>query len=160
MGNLTVKITGLKELGQAMNSLERKVKNRIAVKAMRKGGAIIREQARASVPTLKHQVPHRKRGTLRKAISSSTKMDKSGTVRTTIFVRQLKTSKVIEFKGTNGKSGAYNPNDPFYWRFVEFGTSKMPAQPFLQPAFSAKKEQATREIITTLRNDILQEAKR
>ncbi|WP_443090318.1 HK97-gp10 family putative phage morphogenesis protein [Basfia succiniciproducens] len=160
MANLTVKITGLKELGQAMNSLERKVKNRIAVKAMRKGGAIIREQARANAPTLKRQVPHRKRGTLRKAISSSTKMDKNGTVRTTIFVRQLKTKKIIEFKGTNGKSGAYNPNDPFYWRFVEFGTSKMPAQPFLRPAFSSKKEQAAREIITTLRDEINRESRK
>lgn len=160
MGNLTVKITGLKELGQAMNSLERKVRNRIAVKAMRKGGAIIREQARANAPTLKRQVPHRKRGTLRKAISSSTKMDKNGAVRTTIFVRQLKTSKVIEFKGGSGKSGAYNPNDPFYWRFVEFGTSKMPAQPFLRPAFSSKKEQAAREIITTLRDEINREGRK
>ena len=27
----------------------------------------------------------------------------------------------------------------YYWRFVEFGTSKMPARPFLRPAFEANK---------------------
>jgi HK97 gp10 family phage protein len=27
----------------------------------------------------------------------------------------------------------------FYWHMVEFGTEKMPAQPFMRPAFEAKK---------------------
>lgn len=160
MANLSVKVTGLKELGQALNNLGRKTKNKLGAKAMRKGGAIIRDQARANAPLLKERVPHRKRGTLKKNIIASTKPQKDGSVRTIIFVRPLKNSNALEFKGKTGKSGAYNPNDPFYWRFVEFGTSKMPAQPFLQPAFSSKKEQATREIITTLRDDILREAKK
>lgn len=160
MANLSVKVTGLKELKQRLSTLERKAKNRIAVKAMRRGGVIIRDQARANAPLLKEKVPHRKRGTLRKSIVTSTKPQKDGSVRTIIFVRTLKNNKILEFKSKTGKSGAYNPNDPFYWRFVEFGTSKMPAQPFLQPAFSTKKEQASREIITTLRDDILREARK
>lgn len=160
MANLSVKVTGLKELKQRLSTLERKAKNRIAVKAMRRGGVIIRDQARANAPLLKEKVPHRKRGTLKKNIIASTKPQKDGSVRTIIFVRSLKNSKIIEFKGKTGKGGAHNPNDPFYWRFVEFGTSKMPAQPFLQPAFASKKEQAAREIITTLRDDILREAKK
>lgn len=160
MANLSVKVTGLKELGQALENLGRKTKNKLGAKAMRKGGAIIRDQARANAPILKEKVPHRKRGTLKKNIVASTKPQKDGSVRTIIFVRSLKNSKVLEFKGKTGKGGTYNPNDPFYWRFVEFGTSKMPAQPFLQPAFSTKKEQASREIITTLRDDILREAKK
>ena len=97
---------------------------------------------------------------MKKAIILSAKVNKSGKVRTKIYVRKLKEGKIEEFKTRTGKSGAYNPNDPFYWRFVEFGTSKMPAQPFLQPAFVSKKEQAAREIITTLRDDILREAKK
>lgn len=160
MANLSVKVTGLKELGQALENLGQKTKNKLGAKAMRKGGAIIRDQARANAPMLKEKVQHRKRGTLKKNIMASTKPQKDGSVRTIIFVRSLKNSKVLEFKDKTGRGGAYNPNDPFYWRFVEFGTSKMPAQPFLQPAFSTKKEQASREIITTLRDDILREAKK
>ena len=56
---------------------------------------------------------------------------------------------------SNGKNSSANPDDPYYWRFVEFGTSKMPAKPFLRPAFTAKKEQASREIIMTLQDEIL-----
>ena len=52
MSSVTVKVTGLKELGQALNALGRKAKNRIAVKAMRRGGAIIRDRARANSPVL------------------------------------------------------------------------------------------------------------
>lgn len=152
----TVKINGLKELGQAMNQLERKVRNRISVKAMRKGGAIIREQARANAPVLKENVPHRKKGTLKKAIRSSTKLKGNGKTQTVIWVKRLNIKQITAFKGKSGKSGAVNPNDPFYWRFVEFGTSKMAARPFLRPAFTAKKEEAAQAIITTLRDEITQ----
>lgn len=154
MSNLSVNIKGLKELGQAMNSLERKVRNSIGVKAMRKGGAVIKNQARANAPVLEHSVSHRKRGTLKKAISASTKIGENGSVTTKIFVRKLKISKITAFK-SNGKNSSANPDDPYYWRFVEFGTSKMPAKPFLRPAFTAKKEQASREIIMTLQDEIL-----
>ncbi|HEX9060409.1 MAG TPA: HK97-gp10 family putative phage morphogenesis protein [Clostridia bacterium] len=38
-------------------------------------------------------------------------------------------------------------NSPiFYGKFIEFGTSKMPARPFLQPAYEEKKKE-TYEII-------------
>ena len=157
MANLNVKVTGLKELKHAMDSLDRKVRKNISVKAMRKGGAIIRDKARANAPVLEHSVPHRNRGTLRKAISASTKIAKNGSVNTRIFVRKLKISKITAFK-EHGKGSSSNPNDPYYWRFVEFGTSKMSGRPFLRPAFEQSKEQAAQTIITTLRDTIISEA--
>lgn len=36
----------------------------------------------------------------------------------------------------------YTTTNAFYWRFFEFGTSKMPAKPFLRPSFEAKKGEA------------------
>jgi HK97 gp10 family phage protein len=40
-----------------------------------------------------------------------------------------------------GKS--YNTRgDAFYWWFLEFGTSKMPAQPYMRPAFETNKHAA------------------
>lgn len=34
------------------------------------------------------------------------------------------------------------PSVAFYWRFIEFGTAKLAARPFLRPAFDQTKEQA------------------
>lgn len=76
-----------------------------------------------------------------------------------ITVKKLSTKRIEAFKTKHGKSGAKNPNDPFYWRFVEFGTSKMPAKPFLRPAFEQSKHQAAKAIIHTLRTEILNEGK-
>ena len=158
MSSVTVKVTGLKELGQAMNALGGKAKNRIAVKAMRRGGAIIRDRARANAPVLSQPSPYRKPGTLRKAISSRTKIDKNGRVNTYVWVKGLKTKQVLKFKDKTGKGSAYNPRDPFYWRFVEFGTSKMPAKPFMRPAFEQSKQQAAQAIIDKLQQEIIAEA--
>jgi len=36
--------------------------------------------------------------------------------------------------------------DAYYWRFVEFGTAKMAARPFMRPAFEAKKGDALEAI--------------
>ena len=97
MGSITVRVDGLKELQKAMQSLGRKTSNRIAVKAMRKGGAIVRDKARMLAPVLKESVPHRRAGTLRKSIQSRTKVGKSGRTDTYIWVKGLSIKQVLKF---------------------------------------------------------------
>jgi HK97 gp10 family phage protein len=49
-----------------------------------------------------------------------------------------------------GLGGDYGKSAPFYGRFVEFGTSRMRARPFVEPAFLAKKDevlQAMAEVV-------------
>lgn len=157
--SVSVKVSGLKELGKNLQALDKKVRNRISVKAMRAGGRIIRDSARAKAPVLQENVPHRRKGTLKRSIVERTKVGKNGKTTTIVAVRNLSGKQIAKFKGKTGKSGAKNPNDPFYWRFVEFGTSKMPAKPFMRPAFEQNKQRAAQEIIHTLRNDILHEGK-
>ena len=147
MGSITVRVDGLKELQKAMQSLGRKTSNRIAVKAMRKGGAIVRDKARSLAPVLKESVPHRRAGTLRKSIQSRTKVGKNGRTDAYIWVKGLSTKQVLKFKEKSGKSSAYNPR-----------TSKMPARPFMRPAFQQSKEQAAQAIIDTLQQEIIAEA--
>lgn len=43
----------------------------------------------------------------------------------------------------------------FYLKFSEFGTSKMPARPFLAPAFETNKRQVTEIIKNTLRDGLV-----
>ena len=50
----------------------------------------------------------------------------------------------INFGVRHGKPNpkAKRQDDPFYWHFHEFGTSKMAARPFMRPAFEESKEEA------------------
>jgi HK97 gp10 family phage protein len=36
----------------------------------------------------------------------------------------------------------YTTTNAFYWKFFEFGTSKMPARPFIRPSYESKKAEA------------------
>ena len=57
--------------------------------------------------------------------------------------------RVGETYKTGGSSG--NPGgDTFYWRFVEFGTQKVSARPFMRPALENNTARATNEFTRQL----------
>ena len=149
-----IKISGLSELAQRMQDIARKTRNQSARKAMNAGASALKEEIKHRVPILKETVPHRRKGTIKRNIRSKTKVQRNGQVKTRIWVKSLSGKKVSAFKQATGKSAALNPNDPFYWWFVEFGTSKMPAQPFMRPGFEAKKETTAKVIVQTLKEEI------
>jgi HK97 gp10 family phage protein len=73
---------------------------------------------------------------------SRSKINKGANGRYEVIVRvkPLKGKKVAAFKKSTGFRSDQNPDDPFYWWFLEFGTSKMAARPFLRPAFESTKD--------------------
>lgn len=75
------------------------------------------------------------------------------------FARRLVTEGA---SGASARSSAskLTPNDAYYWLFVEFGTAKMPARPFLRPAFEASKERAVDTFSDELRKAVLRIEKR
>jgi HK97 gp10 family phage protein len=77
-----------------------------------------------------------------------------------VRVRRLIGRALGRFKERTGKSASHG--DPFYWKFVEFefGNARARAQPFLRPAFDAKKEQAAMEIKKTLAAGVERQAER
>ena len=56
--------------------------------------------------------------------------------------------QVYSVKRSHDALAAYevsvNTKKAFYWRFVEFGTKRMKAQPFLRPSYYAAEQTATR----------------
>jgi|SRR6188474_2072032 len=47
------------------------------------------------------------------------------------------------------KENQSNPGgDTYYWRFIEFGTSKVPAKPFIRPALEQNLGNATDKFVT------------
>ncbi|MCH4563347.1 HK97 gp10 family phage protein [Halomonas sp. EGI 63088] len=57
--------------------------------------------------------------------------------------------------------GKGNPGgDTYYWRFLEFGTEKMAAQPFMRPALESNQGAATNEFVTHFDKAIVRAIKR
>jgi HK97 gp10 family phage protein len=109
------------------------------------GGAarVVRDAAAARAPVIDGNAPmvqagYRGVGTMKRAIRASrSKINKgqAGLWEVIVRVKPLKKSQERKL----GRRGAKNPNDPYYWWWVEFGTSKMAARPFMRPAFNDTK---------------------
>lgn len=163
--HMTVKIEGLEELRRALRLLPANVQKNQLANATQKGALLMRDDARPRVPVLAHADPRRKAGVLRNAVRA-TRGKRNGSVGSAfVYVRILTKKAIAKWKRAQGAAGkrvggAANPSDPFYWRFVEFGTAKMAARPFLRPAFEATKIEAAERIKDALREGIEKEAAR
>ena len=133
MAGDVVRIEGLDELKRKLSEVPKAMRKRVLRNALAAGAREVRDVAKRNAPVLtlgtSLKAPYRKPGTVKQAIRVRTsKADRrAGDVGVFVNVRPAKA----------GQRGAKNPNDPFYWRFLEFGTKKMPAKPFLQRATSA-----------------------
>lgn len=129
----TVQVKGLDELKRKLADVPKALRKRVLRNALAAGAREVRDVAKRNAPVLtlgtSMKAPYRKPGTVRDAIRVRTsKADrKAGDVGVFVNVRPAKA----------GARGAKNPNDPFYWRWLEFGTRKMAARPFLQKSISA-----------------------
>lgn len=78
--------------------------------------------------------------------------DRSGNLREGLKISNVKNKEGTKYilvgvdKGDNSKV--------FYGKFLEFGTSKMPARPFLQPAYEKNKDNIKRTIAETLKEGL------
>ena len=135
----TFKIEGLAELGKTLRELPKRVARnglRVSVYA---GAKVVRDEARARAPKAEqplgpNQPPP---GTLKRSVIMKHIPELSSLTRQTFFVT-VRHGKKYRKQGKNGNLS----QDAWYWRFVEFGTRKMRAQPFLRPALEAKRREA------------------
>lgn len=143
----TVQIKGLRELAKALNELpDRVARNglRVAVYAAAK---VVRDEAKRRTPMAT--------GTLRRAVIMKHIPELSGRARQTFFVT-VRHGKKYRNQGKKKNLS----QDAWYWRFVEFGTSKMPARPFLRSALEAKRHEAVYAMKERLAQRIEEEAKK
>jgi HK97 gp10 family phage protein len=147
--NSTTQIAGLKELLAGLSALPFELGKNAIYAALGGAASVVRKEAQNRVPILSQSDPAvqrgvRKPGTLKRAIRvSRSKRNKgqNGLYEVIVRVKPLKGRQVKAFKNTTGRAGRDNSDDPYYWWWVEFGTSKMPARPFLRPAFETTKDQ-------------------
>lgn len=151
---ISAKVHGLPDLRAALQGIAPKLRKRALRNALAAAARPLRNAAAADVPRLVAPIRNRagavirKPGTVATAISVRTSKEaaRAGDVGVFVNVRPAKGAKykTVTTKALGGlvkakqrvkvrssQRGAASPNDPFYWRFLEFGTRHMPARPFL-----------------------------
>jgi len=138
-----IKIEGLDAFSKALRALPQNIAKNVLRGAVNAGATVIRQEAVRRAPEYHGEVSkgHPPPGTLKKAIYQKQIRELSDITRQTFFVG-VRHGASAGKKGSTGRE----TRDAFYWRFVEFGTVKMPAQPFMRPAFEAKKVEAMERI--------------
>lgn len=156
MANDLMQLTGFKELAAAMRELPEKVARNGLRAAVNAGATVIKKEAIVKAP--------QDTGALKANLYQKQVREKSGPMQQTFYVGVRR--GVAKYANTaanrrSGKAGKAYKNDgsTWYWRLVEFGTSKMAAQPFLRPAYEIKKEEAVKAIGAKLDERIQKHAK-
>jgi len=137
---IEVTLEGIDDMARRLRDVPIALRKKVLLRALRKGAQIISRDAKAGAPVLKRPAPFRKPGTVKKAISVRTSKvaRKSGDVGVFVGVKPLRGARQKKL----GRAGAKNPNDPYYWRFLEFDTRRGPGKKFLTHAASNKASAA------------------
>lgn len=155
MANITIRIDGLRELGDSIRRMNKKVGNKLIRSAVKAGADLVVRTAKGNAP--------KKTGKLKKSISSRRDIlnSKAGSLETRA-VSVFKTTGVYGDTPHNRRKGLVGrkflqDGPTFYWKFNELGTVKQPARPFIQPALSNNIQAVTDVIANRLRQGILEE---
>lgn len=152
---LQMEVQGLRELQISLRALPPKVQGRAARGALMAGAKLIRDRARMT-HTWRDDT-----GFLRENIImfSARKGDHGYADQVLVGVRKRRVKRpskagAAALARKRQRSRGKKVVAPYYWRFLEFGTSRMPARPFLRPAFESEKANAVRAITERLRDAI------
>jgi HK97 gp10 family phage protein len=153
--DLRDQIHGLDVLKRRLESLTPELRRGKVAKALRAGGKVVQLAANRNgvVPVLAKPI-YRKGVLIRKPrtvqlairVRNSKDVNRTGDVGVFVNVKPAKGSA----------RGTYSPNDPYYWRWLEFGTKNMRARPFLKVGGQTLTGPAFRAIEAALRLDMQQ----
>ena len=156
--DISVNVQGLAAIERKLKLLPERVGRNAMRRALRKGANVIRDMARNNAqriddPDTKEQIAKN----IAVAGGGRTREREAGGVMMRVGVRGG--AKVRKGGGTYHVGGSKsNPGgDTFYWRFVELGTSRTRAQPFMQPAAASGAGKAASAITEAMKVELNKE---
>lgn len=155
VGSLQYEISGGKELRDVLKKLPEGMGEKIIASALRGGAKIIQAEAKSAAPVSQVGFSSKSRQDKR----TSTKNTKQGQVTQLLHLRdqiKITTAKTL---GSETRLKVYT-GKAFWALFLEFGTSKMAAKPWLRPAFERTKGVALQQIGKDLGKGIENRAKK
>ncbi len=145
-----VSIIGLGELTADFERLAKSVGNKIARDAVMSGARVARDVAREKAPV--------RTGRLKKNITATRlkQSDTPGMATAGIRVKNPtgKSTRAIKPRGKKKRSRKTDYDAPYYWKFLELGTSKMAAHPFIRPAWDGSLPQIEKAVADKLAEGI------
>lgn len=154
---ITVKIDGLKDLERYLKQLPEEIQKRPLRSAVSAGAKVILDEAKSRVPV--------DTGNLRKSLYRYRSRRDSPKGKETFLVgvrkgkAQYANTAYNRRKGRVGKT-YITQGEAYYWRFLEFGTSKIQAKRFIRDSFEQKKREAVDTMKTMLLKSIELQAKK
>ena len=148
MASVRVEMLGLKELGNAISLLSSDIAKKIAFAGVLAGASVIKKQAAKTAHVAEQSY-----------IARQNNKDKGvlvqpGNIGKNVINKRIKSELTAEYIVTvrGQRKDGYAARMA---RFIEFGTVKQAAQPFLRPAFESEKERAAQAIKDRLEKRIL-----
>lgn len=142
-------VEGLKELDAFLETLPEKVQRDMLYSSLMTAAKPVMDQAKRNVET-QFGSSVRYTGTLARGVTRG-RMKKTGlAARVDVKLKRPKNNAKTR------KGNVIKPygDDPFYGRFLELGTSRMAAKPWLRPAGEAKQDEAGRKLNEALQKQI------
>ena len=144
-GGISVSITGIDDLKRVMAELPAQLKKKYILAALRKAARVPLQEARRVIPVMSSanaaKAPFRTPGLLKKRLSVRVSKASKTAGNIGVFVNIKPAAKAKYDRGGRltkaSQQGAKSRIDPYYWKFVNFGTKKMPASRFLEKAADA-----------------------
>ncbi|MBY5942772.1 HK97 gp10 family phage protein [Halomonas sp. DP5N14-9] len=152
MADLSFNLSGVDEALAKMKQVETLPKKKATRFALRKAANLVRDRAKDGALRIDDPQTANRIADNVVVRFDSQHFRQHGDLKMSVGVRGGSTSK---------KSNASNPGgDTYYWRFKEFGTEKMRADPFMRPALQESIEPATDEFLRQFDKALVRAIKR
>lgn len=150
MSEVELNITGLDEFNRKIAELKdvKKVRSR-ARAAARKAMKIV--QLSAQIGAAYIDDPKTREDIQKNIVIRNGKTRNMGTV---IMRVGILGGAAVNAKTNRAKLAALPGGETVYWRYIEFGTSKIPATPFMRPALEQNIQKVTDEFCKTFQKSI------